>query len=95
MIFERVEVSGKETSAELLGRVPGHLDELVAGLYPNGVDSLRLHRGEPTHRAESEGPGGEPNALRASGMVYGGATNPMRPSSANRRVDVEIDGQQS
>jgi hypothetical protein len=61
VIFERVEVSGKEASAELLGRMPGHLDELVAGLYPDRVDSLRLRRGEPI-RQRAKGLGGEPNA---------------------------------
>src|SRR5207249_2759526 len=43
IIFERVEVGGKEAPAELLGRLPGHLDELLAGLYLDGVDVPRLY----------------------------------------------------
>jgi hypothetical protein len=42
---------------ELLGRLPGHLDELLAGLDPNGVDALPLYHGEPLLPSASAVPG--------------------------------------
>jgi hypothetical protein len=55
IIFERVEVGRKEAPAELLGRLRGHLDELLAGLYPNGADASLLSRRAYTPRSEGTG----------------------------------------